>query len=454
MSNILKKSLLTLGMLIGLLGSFAHAADTAGARKIHRLAIVIGNKDYIKPADPWQSLNSPEKDARDVSEVLIKNGYQVQKLTNTDSSTLRAATKRFLNRVDDIRADIIERKAETSEPIAVIFYFSGHGFSQNGQLYLTSVDGRGKYVDEITPASVLLTSITSRLVSDDQVELLSFLFLDACRTDINLPARGTGRSKGSPFKGSLVQSLTGSGTAILFASSDGQPSIDGRSSKENSIFTEAFLSVAKTGDDSLGVWGFLNSVALETKRISLAQGFRPPQLAEIRGTALADVRFKGVPGEGSSIDVAKPSTVKTPATVVAPITLPSGVAPPGKTTVDGKEVATGWIWLGNYYGKDSKGSDWQRATFQSTDGGTKTDPANIVAGTALKAVASLYARKDFPDKSRCGDKIPASGNYAACTPEVGVVEYGAQFTTVGSPKAVHIENKGYAQYWVQIKGFK
>ena len=142
--------------------SEANAASpvASDSRKVYRLALVIGNKDYKHPQDPWTVLNSPKKDADDVGDMLVENGYKVQRVHNGEYSTMRAQTIRFLNKVDEIKADIIERRAVGKESIVALFYFSGHGFSRNGQLYMAAVYGKGRYIEDLTSSSMLLDEVS------------------------------------------------------------------------------------------------------------------------------------------------------------------------------------------------------------------------------------------------------------------------------------------------------
>lgn len=461
---MLGRAKLTKSLLIGFAWLFLLVLPRAAlgqplpAQKVHRLALVIGNKAYPEPAEPWVELKSPVKDANDVSELLILNGYKVQKLLNASKSQMQAVTLRFLNRIDDLRADIIERRAWKEESIAVIFYFSGHGFSQGGRLHLAAIGARGKYVDDLVSGSLVLNSVTDRLFTDDdQVGLLSFVFLDACRSTVFLPARTAATSKGEALNGALFRLASGSGGAVLFSSSDGQPSIDGRNETENSIFTQAFLHASRTIDDSIGIWGFLNAVALETRRISVAQGYRPPQRAEIRGTALTEVRFKGFAADGGTIDVAQPlqiqSTAEAKGQVVA--LAQSAVFPTNSgSTVNGKLLQSkerGWVWLGNYTGGNLRDGGWTKVKFKPVEGFNAPLPSSIKPGTKLIATTGLYMREYFPSASRCQGKIPSSGNYAACTREVGLLSYGNMFETVGPPRAEKLPGKDYEQYWVEVR---
>ena len=428
--------------LVGILEANAAPPTSADSRKVYRLALVIGNTDYKHPKDPWTVLNSPKKDADDIGDLLQDSGYKVQRVYDGEYSTMRAQTIRFLNRVDEIKADIIERRAASQESIVALFYFSGHGFSRNGQLYMAAVDGKGKYIEDLTSSSMLLDEVSDRLFSEQQVELLSFLFLDACRDTIPLPSRLGERGKGgAAFKGSLFRGVSGSGGVVLFSSSDGKPSIDGKKG-ENSIFTRAFIATAKSTDESLGIYGFLNSVALATKKLSISEGFAP-QVPELRGSPLSDVRFKGLKKDGGNLV----SGVQTVAIAPAPEKIDIKAAD-SKVDSNRGPSRNGWIWLGNHSG-DAKSNQWVRATFKGIDS-IALSPSQLKLEGKFVATASMYMRESFPDIANCKGKVPASGNYAECTKNVGVLNTGESFKLTANVRPVPIPGKNYTQYWAQV----
>lgn len=89
----------------------------------HRLALVIGNKDYNNTE---ASLKNPINDANNMSKMLSKLGFTVILKTN-------------LNRIDFEKA--IDKFGEQLQGYQVgLFYYSGNGIQAQGENYLVPID--------------------------------------------------------------------------------------------------------------------------------------------------------------------------------------------------------------------------------------------------------------------------------------------------------------------------
>ncbi|MEX0338519.1 MAG: caspase domain-containing protein, partial [Arenibacterium sp.] len=100
---------------------FLFAPAWAWASKV---ALVIGNSDYTSVA----TLDNPANDARDVSEALERQGFDVTTAKNLGRNEMRDALRRFRNLADS--ADV------------ALVYYAGHVIAIEGQNYVISVDAR------------------------------------------------------------------------------------------------------------------------------------------------------------------------------------------------------------------------------------------------------------------------------------------------------------------------
>lgn len=91
----------------------------------HSYALVIGNDDYT---NGWPKLGTAVKDAELISAALTKQGYDVQTLFNTNSSTLQHALKQFF---------IVKGKEQDAR---LLLWFAGHGQTLNGEGFIVATD--------------------------------------------------------------------------------------------------------------------------------------------------------------------------------------------------------------------------------------------------------------------------------------------------------------------------
>lgn len=111
------------------------------------LALVIGNNNY----NGTSKLNNAVNDAKSVSEVFEKLGYDVIYQQDCNSSDYGKLLTEFDERIKNYDASI--------------FYFAGHGFQFEGENYLASiecpVENPNKHICERT--CIRLTEITDIL---------------------------------------------------------------------------------------------------------------------------------------------------------------------------------------------------------------------------------------------------------------------------------------------------
>lgn len=190
------------------------------AAEARRLALVVGNSDYIGVSP----LKNASRDARDVAEALTRLGFEVTLLTDVQ-------TEDFWDRVE-----AFSEAAETAE--STVFFYSGHAFQMNGANYLVPVDAQLSSREAIRSETWNLDGIIARLQDRKRQTLI---FLDACRNDpLPQAVRGTGAADG------LARLQTGVGTFVAFATEPGAVTYDGAGEAPNSPFTTALLEHIET----------------------------------------------------------------------------------------------------------------------------------------------------------------------------------------------------------------
>lgn len=190
-------------------------AQSDTLRESPRAALVIGNAAYAH----FPELQNPERDARDVSQLLRTMGFQVTELLNADRESMHNAVRQFGERIGHSKA-------------IGLFYYAGHGIEVGGSNYLIPVDAEIHSEDEIEFAAMSFDFVVAKARSAGN--RANLFFLDACR-DNPLPAstRSMSASRGLTVTAAPPQSL------IVYATDPGQAALDGDG--RNSPFAAALL---------------------------------------------------------------------------------------------------------------------------------------------------------------------------------------------------------------------
>jgi tetratricopeptide (TPR) repeat protein len=189
----LSRAILAAVMLVGCMGSLAHAEK--------RVALVVGNSAYQNAV----KLDNPANDAKLMSDTLLSLGFSAVgggARLDLDKAGFAAALRDFSQELTG--ADI------------ALFYFAGHGVEVRGLNYLVPVDANPKEEADI------LADMTSLAGILDQMEKsgarVNLALLDACRTNpfrIHLSTSGLAQMQAPP------------GTLISFATQPRSVSLDG-----------------------------------------------------------------------------------------------------------------------------------------------------------------------------------------------------------------------------------
>ena len=185
-----------------------------------RMALVVGNKDYIG----LTKLLNPLNDADDMEIALKKMGFEVIKATNADYRTFLGAVNRF--------------KEKLSNSDVAFVYYSGHGASYNGKNYLLPVDATVTCLEQIEEYGISLNRILGEISSKGVKN--SFIVLDACRNIPNL--KMCDKSQKDIFDGAGLARPTNNphGSYIVYATKEGSTADDNHNGR-NGLFTEALL---------------------------------------------------------------------------------------------------------------------------------------------------------------------------------------------------------------------
>ena len=204
----------------GLLAALLAAERAAGEASERRVALVIGNSQYVNVP----RLANTGNDARLIAETLERLGFSLvggKALIDLDRAGIQKAIRSF---GDQLNAAAVG-----------LFYYAGHGLQIEGVNYLVPVDAnpaKPSDVDfELVEADLVLK------VMEGANSKLNLVILDACR---NNPFGGRGlRDVG----GGLAQMKAPRGTLISYATQPGNVASDGGPGSRDSPYA---LALAET----------------------------------------------------------------------------------------------------------------------------------------------------------------------------------------------------------------
>lgn len=181
-----------------------------------RMALVIGNANYIQTG---QTLDNAENDATDIGDALQAMQFQVSRIPNGTQADMRVNIGKFIGSLRD--GDF------------VVIYYAGHGVEVGGVTYMIPVDARMQ-----TPGSEKLEGIPLDLLYPSPKLAGLVIIFDACRDN--------------PFikrvRGSVVGAMNSppANTLIVFSSSSGQVAADSGGGNRNGAFAAALLQGLKS----------------------------------------------------------------------------------------------------------------------------------------------------------------------------------------------------------------
>jgi hypothetical protein len=183
-------------------------------QKEKRLALIIGNSDYIYGG----SLTNPVNDARAMANVLKKVGFEVMEYENLTQPDMKKAIDEFGNKLYGYDVGL--------------FYYAGHGIQSDGFNYLIPIEAQLMAYEDVEYDCVRADRILSKM--EYASTSVNVLILDACRDN--------------PFERKWSRAAAGkglafmdapSGSLVAYATSPGRTAADGIG--KNGLYTEALL---------------------------------------------------------------------------------------------------------------------------------------------------------------------------------------------------------------------
>lgn len=204
----------------------AKMPDAAPFLAEKKVAIVVGISDY--PAESgFPKLQFAAKDASDMAAALVKEGYQVQLLT--DQHAMRSSIRKALE-----QAQVnLNQGASGASGGTILFAFSGHGGETAAaggtpRQYLVTYDATAEDPEPGYPLKDIVTALQNSGATH------RMMFLDACRDETGAA------SKGAPALTSFHQLMSAQGMKILFSTAPGQQSYED-AKDQNGYFTHYLL---------------------------------------------------------------------------------------------------------------------------------------------------------------------------------------------------------------------
>ncbi|MEA5138622.1 caspase family protein [Arcicella rigui] len=204
-----------------------------------RLALVIGNKEYIAA---HASLKNSANDAEDMTKELTRLGFKVMTYYNLSK-------KDFLIAIDEFGIQLKNYNVG-------LFYYSGHGGQSRGESYLIPSDitlNSSLEYDCVSLGRVL------EKMEEAQVKV-NLAFIDACRTN---PLE---RKKAMIGQGLAIPNNP-SGSMVVYATEAGTPARDDHENGRNGLFTGELLSQLRE-NPTLGLRSMLDNTSEGVEKLS------------------------------------------------------------------------------------------------------------------------------------------------------------------------------------------
>lgn len=285
----------------------------AGSANASMIALVVGNHDY----EQVNSLKNPRGDARAISEVFSRIGFEVDTAYNLD----RAALNRKINE--------FRQRAESAD--TAVFFYAGHGMEIDGVNYLIPTDAVLARQDDAEFEAVRLEMASSAAA---RASRLSVVLVDACRDNI---FGGETRSAAKGF----VTEAPRQRQVIAFSTAPGKKAYDGEG--DMSPFAQALVEILPTvlSYDVRQVFGGLGARVSELAHAEQephmqSVGFSPEKVtlmpsektreAQMAVAALPPVgtRFAATPEPDATSRPVRPPAVTLE---LAPVVRPAGPQP-------------------------------------------------------------------------------------------------------------------------------
>ena len=197
-------------IIIYIICSFdVHSQDNLSTKNDKRLALVIGNNDYIFGTKLKNAVN----DADLISKYLKELNFEVILGKNLNKKSFEDSIKSFFR-----------KKGEYD---VILFFFAGHGMQVNGENYLIPIDAKLESKEDIKFETIEVDFITELL---EEKASTNIIILDACRDN---PFKTFERSVIVDFE--RPEKLS-SGSIIAYGTKENSTASDGADS--NGLYTK------------------------------------------------------------------------------------------------------------------------------------------------------------------------------------------------------------------------
>jgi hypothetical protein len=260
--NYVKKRVIILLIFSSLLtfNGYSQLSDSVQVQK--KAALVIGNGAYLS-----SMLTNPENDARAISGVLKKIGFEVSEYENLNQSQMKKAIDDFGMKLKNYDVGL--------------FFYAGHGIQSKGYNYLIPVDAYLQSETQVEYDCVQADRILGYM--EESGAKVKIMILDACRNN--------------PFERSWTRAASGKGLATMnapigtiigYATAPGSTASDG--SGKNGLYTSALL-------ESIIIPGISISQMFQNVGRIVSQKSEKQQIPWISSSLTADFYFnnQGMP---------------------------------------------------------------------------------------------------------------------------------------------------------------
>jgi uncharacterized caspase-like protein len=231
--------------------------STDAARKVSRLALVIGNGHYPDANAP---LTQPINDARALSDALRHNGFDVDMLED--------ATR------DDISRAVARLKSKIRPESVVMLFFGGYGIQSGRESYMIPVDATIWKERDVRISGVSIESVLD--VMKEQGARAKIAVIDASR-------RNPYERRFRAFSHGLASITAPDNALVLTSATPGKVAED--STGDDSVLVSELLTHLNT-QSVTGAEAVFNKT-----RIAISHATDGEQVPSVSSSLLEDVRF-------------------------------------------------------------------------------------------------------------------------------------------------------------------
>jgi uncharacterized caspase-like protein len=235
--------------------------STEAAKKISRIALVIGNGHYPDANAP---LTQPINDARELTEALRHDGFDVD--------VVEDATR------DDMTRAVDRLKSKIKPDSVVLLFFGGFGVQAGRESYMVPVDAVIWKESDVRREGVSVESVLA--VMKEQGARAKLAVVDASR-------RNPYERRFRAFSHGLAPINAPDNALVLSSATPGKVADDGKG--EHSVLVSELLNNLKTSNlkaEAAGAEAVFNKT-----RVAISRASDGEQVPSVSSSLLEDVRF-------------------------------------------------------------------------------------------------------------------------------------------------------------------